>query len=345
MSNLSRNCFFKKVVTREPTIYINVEPELYERLPDGSKWYDTDDPLTIRQIRHLYPDDELLILEVRMQQFKKTDPLVVTLNLIDPSDGSSIVLWRHARAVWYWEHDTQTASMMRDFNHWFESVDWYCTCKCNTKKEPEEREVIKVKQVREKANYKGVFSMRYLWAISLAIVCQSVLAVDIFGTDYFLRDSFVRVIDDERGTSIVLDTDIFFDEPGSNDLDAEQYETLEKVARLVNQHSDAYLSITGHTDDVYSQQVRYEISDAQARRIADFLVDYGVDPNRIREVTGEGDLWPIADNDTQERRHINRRVEITFLRKPPAKVVRHEGTRYEKREVIEVEVERKLRRN
>lgn len=183
--------------------------------------------------------------------------------------------------------------------------------------------------------------MRYLWAISLAIVCQSVLAVDIFGTDYFLRDSFVRVIDDERGTSIVLDTDIFFDEPGSNDLDAEQYETLEKVARLVNQHSDAYLSITGHTDDVYSQQVRYEISDAQARRIADFLVDYGVDPNRIREVTGEGDLWPIADNDTQERRHINRRVEITFLRKPPAKVVRHEGTRYEKREVIEVEVERK----
>lgn len=160
--------------------------------------------------------------------------------------------------------------------------------------------------------------MRYLWVIGLLISSQAAMAVDIFGTDYYLRDSFTRVVDDERGTSIVLMTDDFFEQDTTDVLNINQYPELEKVAKIVNRNGGVALSITGHTDNIYPQEVRYQISEARARRIANYLVDFGVDPDRIHEVSGEGDLWPVAPNDSLERRHLNRRVEITFLREPPA---------------------------
>ncbi len=162
--------------------------------------------------------------------------------------------------------------------------------------------------------------MRYVWMLSLLLFCHVASAVDIFGTDYYFRDSFVRVVDDERGTSLVLMVDDFFDESTGDTLKVEQYEALEKVTRVVKRHSDVALSITGHSDNILPQGKRYQVSDAQARSVTNFLLASGVDPNRIFEVGGEGDLWPVSSNDTMEGRHLNRRVEITFLRKPPATV-------------------------
>lgn len=177
--------------------------------------------------------------------------------------------------------------------------------------------------------------MRILLLISMLLFGHTSYAVDIFGMDFYLRDSFVRVIDDERGTSIVLDADQFFVEPGSTILNPIQYKSLNKVAKVVKAYPHALLSITGHTDDVYSQAKRYQLSEGYARRIADFLVDAGVDPNRIREVSGEGDLWPIAPGNTAQRRHLNRRVEITFLRKALPKVIFKEA---EGNEEIDIEI-------
>ena len=189
--------------------------------------------------------------------------------------------------------------------------------------------------------------MRLLLIALIILFSPLSQAVDIFGMDYYLKDTFVRVIDDERGTSIVLDTDTFFESPGSTVLNPIQYGALNKVASLVKRYPDTLISVTGHTDDVYKQHKRYQISQDYAVRVADFLVDAGVDPDRIREVSGEGDLWPIAPNDSAERRHLNRRVEITFLREAPARV------RYEERgedededeEEIEVEVEVEVERD
>jgi hypothetical protein len=183
--------------------------------------------------------------------------------------------------------------------------------------------------------------MRFLLIIGTLLFCHVTHAVNIFGMDFYLRDSFVRVIDDERGTSIVLGTDEFFAEPGSTVLNPIQYEALTKVAKIVKAYPDKLLSITGHTDSVYSQSKRYQISDGYARRVADFLVDAGVDPDRIREVSGEGDLWPIAQGNTTESRHLNRRVEITFLHKAPPRVrfVESDEDEEEDEEYEEIEIE------
>lgn len=131
MTTLQKNVFFDEIITRTPTIYINTAPQLFEVLPDGRRWYDNDDPLTIGDIKNRYPDKPLLILEMRMQEFKKNEPLMVTLNLIDPDDNRSIVFFGKSQAAWYWAQDTQTEKIIDDFNHWFWYVDQYCKCNCS----------------------------------------------------------------------------------------------------------------------------------------------------------------------------------------------------------------------
>ena len=131
MGTLQKNTFFSEIVTRQPTVFINVvPPEMGKRLPDGRVWYDEDDPLTIGQIKHLYPEDDLMILEVRLQEFSSSEPISITANLIDGYDGSTVLIWRSERAVWYRAEDMQAKKVMREFNKWLENVDEICECQC-----------------------------------------------------------------------------------------------------------------------------------------------------------------------------------------------------------------------
>lgn len=132
MSTLEKNRFFDEVVTRTPTIYINVVPEIAKKLPDGRLWYDLDDPLTIGQIKNLYPERNLMILEVRMQEFSPTGPLTVTVSLINAEDTSTLVVWRNSRNVWYSVEHTQVKDMMQDINRWLDKVKEICKCQCLT---------------------------------------------------------------------------------------------------------------------------------------------------------------------------------------------------------------------
>lgn len=147
MVTLRNNGLFHKVVTRQPTVYINVEPYPPQRLEDGRYWYDTDDPLTINQIKKLYPEPGLLIIEVRLQEFSTTNaivkntnvtkPIGMTVNLIDPTDGSSIVFWQTSYNIWYYREDLRSVGMMNTFTSWFNDVAESCVA-------PKGKKVIKI---------------------------------------------------------------------------------------------------------------------------------------------------------------------------------------------------------
>jgi flagellar motor protein MotB len=157
------------------------------------------------------------------------------------------------------------------------------------------------------------------------LLCLSsvAMAMDRFTIEYYFRDTDVRVIDDEKGTSIVLPNDRLFAEPTDVIFDIEEYPAMEEVLHVVRKHSDMPLSITVHTDSVPPQPYQYELSYQQAKQVADYLTSGGVNPNRIQRVSGEGDRYPIASNENALGRAANRRVEITFLREHRE----HEGTR------------------
>jgi outer membrane protein OmpA-like peptidoglycan-associated protein len=77
-------------------------------------------------------------------------------------------------------------------------------------------------------------------------------------------------------------------------------------------HPQVEIRITGHTDNVGSDQANQILSEGRANAVRDELIRRGVAPDRI-EADGKGESEPIADNATEEGRAKNRRV--VFVKK------------------------------
>ena len=69
------------------------------------------------------------------------------------------------------------------------------------------------------------------------------------------------------------------------------------------------LVVVGHSDASGSTEFNFELSHRRAVTVAQALVRFGVPPNRI-SVAGRGETQPIADNETEDGRARNRRIEI-----------------------------------
>ena len=69
------------------------------------------------------------------------------------------------------------------------------------------------------------------------------------------------------------------------------------------------LVVVGHSDASGSAEINFELSHRRAVTVAYALVRFGVLPNRIT-VAGRGETQPIADNETEDGRARNRRIEI-----------------------------------
>lgn len=128
-----------------------------------------------------------------------------------------------------------------------------------------------------------------------------------------------------RGETVdVLSADVFF-ESGSAELAPEGLDRLKEVGtRLQHAYAGRTIRIEGYTD---SNPIRgrlketypsnWELSAARAASVARHLQwTYDIAPERL-EVVGYGPYQPIASNDTEEGRRMNRRVRIAVL--PPNK--------------------------
>lgn len=85
--------------------------------------------------------------------------------------------------------------------------------------------------------------------------------------------------------------------------------TLDEVARRLREHTDVSIRIEGHTDSVGSAQYNQGLSERRANSVRDYLASQGIDANRMMAV-GYGEERPVATNETDEGRALNRRVEI-----------------------------------
>lgn len=84
---------------------------------------------------------------------------------------------------------------------------------------------------------------------------------------------------------------------------------LQKVADLLAKDSTLKLEVQGHTDNVGSDAYNRTLSEARARSVVDWLTKRGVATARL-SAKGYGMTMPVADNNTDEGRAKNRRVEI-----------------------------------
>ena len=103
---------------------------------------------------------------------------------------------------------------------------------------------------------------------------------------------------------------------GSARLNPASERVLDKVSRVLNDHSDLSIIVEGHTDNVpvrsSSIQDNWELSTMRAAAVVRELVqDFGVDPYRLT-AAGRADNDPRGDNTTAAGRARNRRTEIVI---------------------------------
>ena len=104
---------------------------------------------------------------------------------------------------------------------------------------------------------------------------------------------------------------------GQADLKPEALEILDHLAEVLKQIPNP-VRVEGHTDNWPINNERFpsnwELSTARATNVVRQLIEeHGLDPSSFRP-RGYGEYRPLAPNDTEDNRALNRRVDIVLLR-------------------------------
>ena len=102
---------------------------------------------------------------------------------------------------------------------------------------------------------------------------------------------------------------------GAASLSADAKVALARFAGIVGIYPAMKFRIEGHTDNTGSEATNRALSLGRANSVRDYLVQQGVEKERI-SVVGLGPDQPVADNSTSQGRARNRRVEIVLSGDP-----------------------------
>lgn len=123
----------------------------------------------------------------------------------------------------------------------------------------------------------------------------------------------VIIIQPTEVETLVLSGDTNF-EFNKSALLPSAYTALEGVVNTMKEHSGYKWEVGGYTDAIGSDNYNIKLSQQRAQSVVDYLVSKGVERNNLT-IVGYGEANPVATNDTDEGRSMNRRVEIKILSK------------------------------
>jgi len=102
---------------------------------------------------------------------------------------------------------------------------------------------------------------------------------------------------------------ILFD-TGKAEVKPESGLALQEVAKLLMQNPGLKVYVVGHTDNVGSLAANIDLSKRRAASVVQLLTaQYGVAAARLQSF-GAGPYAPVASNDSEDGRALNRRVEL-----------------------------------
>ncbi|MBV9988845.1 MAG: OmpA family protein [Chitinophagaceae bacterium] len=102
---------------------------------------------------------------------------------------------------------------------------------------------------------------------------------------------------------------VFFDTDKS-DILQKSLKPLNEVVAILLQYPNTTLAIEGHTDSRASAEHNKALSQRRAASVKAYLMSKGLTKSRFTSVVGYGLERPIADNQTEAGRAMNRRVEL-----------------------------------
>ena len=121
-------------------------------------------------------------------------------------------------------------------------------------------------------------------------------------------DRYIAAISEDR--LVLVGVNFAFDK---SDLLPESYPVLDKAVILLNERFKANVEIQGYTDYIGTDEYNQELSVQRAVTVKDYLVSKGIAESRLTTV-GFGKGNPVANNDTEEGRTMNRRIVFKIVR-------------------------------
>ncbi len=115
----------------------------------------------------------------------------------------------------------------------------------------------------------------------------------------------------EIGATINLKSVLF--QQSTYNLLPESNDELDLVVSFLNVNPKVEIQLSGHTDGRGNPEHNLKLSQKRVERVKAYLVSKGISTKRITG-KGYGGTKPIAANDTEETRRLNRRVEFTIVK-------------------------------
>ena len=110
-----------------------------------------------------------------------------------------------------------------------------------------------------------------------------------------------------RGIVLTLG-DVSFD-TGRSQLKSGAQPSLDQIAAFLNEHAERRVQVEGFTDSQGTNDYNLELAQSRADAVAMAMIQRGIDAGRVR-ATGYGAAFPVASNNDDSSRQLNRRVEI-----------------------------------
>lgn len=112
--------------------------------------------------------------------------------------------------------------------------------------------------------------------------------------------------------SVVRLNNVYFDFD-KWDLRPESFVELDRVVKMLNDNPAIEIEMSAHTDSRGSDEYNFTLSDNRARSVVNYILAMGIPSYRIIS-HGYGETKPVVENDTDDNRQLNRRVEFTILK-------------------------------
>ncbi len=101
-------------------------------------------------------------------------------------------------------------------------------------------------------------------------------------------------------------------EPSSSSIEAAGLETVARIAEVLRECQSVRIEIAGHTDSQGRESMNLNLSQARADAVLNAIMAERVLTGNLT-AKGYGEAEPIADNDTEEGREANRRIEFRAI--------------------------------
>jgi outer membrane protein OmpA-like peptidoglycan-associated protein len=138
----------------------------------------------------------------------------------------------------------------------------------------------------------------------------AVISVPELGEDEYFTDPFTVTIQFELARSYQLDH-VHFDIDKAT-LRPDSYKQLTELLEYLQRHPDIKIEIAGHTDNTGGDAHNLKLSQDRANTIRNYLLKKGIKPVQVT-AKGYGSSVPVADNNTDTGKQMNRRTEVRIL--------------------------------